>query len=141
MDASAPPLDLLDCDEDETSVLKSTKFLKKIIDMEEKFRKIYEKEVEKEKAERMRKEEEKKEEYASYLRQMKATRDAEMSFLGTILKYIWMVCLFLHVVFFFNHYFQFMIFIEYQSLLSLHALITIPFVALSVMTMALFTDG
>ena len=157
---SAPMLEDLDSDEDMASVLSSPRFLKKVIDnMDEKTQQLYETELKKKKEEMMRRKEIKREQeirhmeeeklcHEKYLQRMKNNRDAEMSLLGNILKYIWLMCFLVHISIFlirnFSHYFEdysFVTIILSESALSIHSLVTLPFVALSVMTMILFTDG
>ena len=140
---SAPMLEELDSDEDMASVLSSPKFLKKVIDnMDEKTQKLYERE------QQMRHIQEEKLCREKHLQRMKDNRDAEMSLLGNILKYIWLICFLVHISIFlirnFSHYFEdysFISIISSESALSIHSLVTLPFVTLSVMTMILFTDG
>ena len=146
----------MELDSDEASLLNSPRFVKKMIDnMGGKFHNLYEEELEKKRQwRRMRKEKKREQENRRFeeeklarerdLKRMKEERDVEMTLLGTILKFLWLTCLFVHISVFlirdFAPYF-FVKTISSESAFFIHILITLPFVALSVIVMLLFTDG
>ena len=146
----------MELDSDEASLLNSPRFVKKVIDnMGGKFQKLYEEELDKKRQwRRMRKEKKREQENRRFeeeklarerdLKRMKEERDVEMTLLGTILKFIWLTCLFVNISVFlirdFAPYF-FVKTIPSESAFFIHTLITLPFVALSVIVMLLFTDG
>ena len=146
----------MELDSDEASLLNSPRFVKKVIDnMGGKFQKLYEEELDKKREwRRMRKEKKREQENRRFeeeklarerdLKRMKEERDVEMTLLGTILKFLWLTCLFVNIAVFlirdFAPYF-FVKTISSESAFFFHTSITLPFVALSVIVMLLFTDG
>lgn len=91
----------MEVDSDEEALLRSPRFLKKIMD--KKFPKLYAEELEKKKKERIRRKEIKREQEMRrmqeeklsrerYLKHIQEGRDAEMFLLGNILKYILLTC-------------------------------------------------
>lgn len=147
----------MELDSDEASLLNSPRFVKKVIDnMGNKFQKLYEEELDKKRQWRkMRKEKKREQENRRFeeeklarerdLKRMKEDRDAEMTLLGTILKFLWLTCIFVNISVFlirdFAPYFGFVTIISSESAFFIHTSITLPFVALSVIVMLLFTDG
>ena len=143
----------MELDSDEASLLNSPRFVKKVIDnMGGKFQKLYEEELDKKRQWRkMRKEKKREQENRRFeeeklarerdLKRMKEERDVEMSLLGTILKFLWLTCLFVHISVFLIRPYFFVKTISSESAFFIHTLITLAFVALSVITMLLFTDG
>jgi magnesium-transporting ATPase (P-type) len=156
MEPSAPPLNDLD-DETTQALLSSPRFIKKLIDTDERFQKLYEREWERKREERinekeMKRQRERLREQEIARRQEESRiqsrlearlqREREMSLLGIILKNVWLICIFTNfVVFIFRMFSSESNFITDYGTFPTYSTICLPFVVLSVLVMIFFTDA
>ena len=140
---SAPQLEDLNNDEDVDSLLKSPRFLKKLIYMNPETHKLYERELQNKKEERLRK-----------IEELEEIRSSPLSILAKILKYMWKTCLLLNFFVFLARCYVDIQIIRYfensttmkniiilvTSANDIYTLITIPFVFSSIFMMILFAD-